>query len=196
MKNNFIILLILISITLNFSSCNTLKYVSDDDFLLTKNSVFVNNKKNVDSEITDYIAQRPNQPVLGVPFPLHFYNLGNKNFETDYDLWKTAHPNTSKFVTSIFSEKQTKGLHSFKKRSNNWFLNNGEPPVLFDVKKADQTVRNLTQHYYNEGYFNANVNFEEIKSKTLNNIDFSIFECGNNDSGFQINKLIIVLVPK
>ena len=55
MKNNFIILLILISITLNFSSCNTLKYVSDDDFLLTKNSVFVNNKKNVDliAEIVD-----------------------------------------------------------------------------------------------------------------------------------------------
>ena len=165
LKNNFIILLILISITLIFSSCNSLKYVSDEDFLLTKNSVFVNNKKNVDSEITDYIAQRPNQLVLGVPFPLYFYNLGNKNFETDYDLWKTAHPNTSKFVTSIFSEKQTKGLHSFKRGSNNWFLNNGEPPVLFDVKKADQTVRNLTQHYYNEGYFNANVNFEEIKSK-------------------------------
>jgi hypothetical protein len=83
LKNNFIILLILISITLNFSSCNTLKYVSDDDFLLTKNSVFVNNKKNVDTEITDYIAQRPNQLVLGVPFPLHFYNIGNKNFEID-----------------------------------------------------------------------------------------------------------------
>ena len=165
MKNNFIILLILISVTLSFSSCNTLKYVSDDEYLLTKNSVYVNTKKNVDTEITDYIVQRPNQLVLGIPFPLHFYNLGNKNFESDYEQWKIAHPNTSKFVTTIFSEKQTKGLHNFKKGSHNWFLNNGESPVIFDTKKANQTIKNLTQHYYNEGYFNAKVNFEEIKSK-------------------------------
>ena len=115
MKNNFIILLILISVTLSFSSCNTLKYVSDDEYLLTKNSVYVNTKKNVDTEITDYIVQRPNQLVLGMPFPLHFYNLGNKNFQTDYEQWKIERPNTSKFITAIFSEKQTKGLHNFKK---------------------------------------------------------------------------------
>jgi outer membrane protein assembly factor BamA len=165
LKNNLIILLILISVTFSFSSCNTLKYVSDDESLLTKNSVFVNGKKNVDTEITDYIAQRPNQLVLGMPFPLHFYNLGNKDFESDYEAWKIERPKTSKFITSVFSEKQTKGLHNFKKGSHNWFLNNGEAPVIFDVKKANQTIKNLTQHYYNEGYFNVKVNFEEIKNK-------------------------------
>lgn len=165
MKNNFIILLILISVTLSFSSCNTLKYVSDDEYLLTKNSVYVNTKKNVDTEITDYIVQRPNQLVLGMPFPLHFYNLGNKNFQTDYEQWKIERPNTSKFITAIFSEKQTKGLHNFKKGAHQWFLNNGESPVIFDKKKAAQTTNNLLLHYYNEGYFNAKVNFEEIKRK-------------------------------
>ena len=165
LKNNFIILLILISVTLSFSSCNTLKYVSDDEYLLTKNSVYVNTKKNVDTEITDYIVQRPNQLVLGMPFPLHFYNLGNKNFQTDYEQWKIERPNTSKFITAIFSEKQTKGLHNFKKGAHQWFLNNGESPVIFDKKKAAQTTNNLLLHYYNEGYFNAKVNFEEIKRK-------------------------------
>ncbi|UMB62086.1 outer membrane protein assembly factor [Lutibacter sp. A80] len=165
MKNNFIIILILISVTLSFSSCNTLKYVSDDEYLLTKNSVYVNTKKNVDTEITDYIVQRPNQLVLGMPFPLHFYNIGNKNFQTDYEQWKIEHPNTSKFITAIFSEKQTIGLHNFKKGSHQWFLNNGEAPIIFDKKKATQTTNNLMLHYYNEGYFNAKVNFEEIKSK-------------------------------
>ena len=165
MKNNFIIIVILISTILSFSSCNTLKYVTDEEYMLTKNSVFVNNKKNVDTEITDYIVQRPNQLVLGIPFPLHFYNIGNKNFESDYDLWKTEHPNTSKFITSVFSEKQTKGLYNFKKNTHSWFLNNGESPVIFDAKKANQTIKNLTLHYYNEGYFNAEVNFEEIKNK-------------------------------
>ncbi len=165
MKNNFIIFLILISLTLSFSSCNTLKYVSDNELLLTKNAVFVNTKKNVNTEITDYIVQRPNQLVLGIPFPLYFYNIGNKNFETDFKKWKSENPNSYKFTTNIFSEKQTRGVRDFKYKTHQWFLNNGEPPIIFDAKKAIQTVENLTQHYYNEGYFNVNVEYEEHKIK-------------------------------
>ena len=142
LKNNFIIFLILISLTLSFSSCNTLKYVSDNELLLTKNAVFVNTKKNVNTEITDYIVQRPNQLVLGIPFPLYFYNIGNKNFETDFEKWKLENPNSYKFTTNIFSEKQTRGVRDFKYKTHQWFLNNGEPPIIFDAKKAIQTVEN------------------------------------------------------
>ena len=116
-------------------------------------------------EITDYIAQRPNQPVLGVPFPLYFYNIGNKNFETDFEKWKLNKPNSYKFTTKVFSEKQARGVRDFKYKTHQWFLNNGEPPVIFDPKKAIQTVENLTQHYYNEGYFNVDVKYEEKKIK-------------------------------
>ena len=165
LKNNIIIFLILISITFSFSSCDTLKYVADNELLLTKNAVFVNGKKNVNYEITDYIAQRPNQPVLGVPFPLYFYNIGNKNFETDFEKWKLNKPNSYKFTTKVFSEKQARGVRDFKYKTHQWFLNNGEPPVIFDPKKAIQTVENLTQHYYNEGYFNVDVKYEEKKIK-------------------------------
>ncbi|WP_240324953.1 translocation and assembly module lipoprotein TamL [Lutibacter oceani] len=160
MKNNFIILIILLSITLGFSSCNTVKYVSENEYLLSKNTIYVNDKKNVDDEINDYIVQRPNQLVLGVPFPLHFYNIGNKNFEPDFEEWKNNHPNTSNFITKVFSEKQTKGLFNFKKSTHNWWLTNGEEPVILDTKKASQTVENLTSVYHNEGYFNVNVNYD------------------------------------
>jgi outer membrane protein assembly factor BamA len=163
LKNNFIQFLIII--TFAFSSCNTLKYVADNELLLTKNSVFVNGKKNVNYEITDYIVQRPNQLVLGVPLPLHFYNLGKKDFETDFEIWKQKNPNSYNFTSAIFSEKQTRGLRDFKYKTHQWFLNNGEQPVIFDAKKASQTIENLKQHYYNEGFFNVDVTFEEQRLK-------------------------------
>jgi len=169
LKNNFIILLILLTIILSFSACNTLKYVSENEKMLIDNTIIVNGKKNVDNEINDYIVQRPNQLVLGVPIPLHFYNLGNKNYETDFDKWKLENPNWYKFTSSVFSDKQTRGLRKFKYNMHQWYLKNGEAPVIFDSKKALQTVGNLTQHYYNEGYFKAKVSFEEmaVKNKKL-----------------------------
>jgi len=167
LKNNFIILIIILSITYSFSSCNTVKYVPDNKHLLTKNTIIVNDKKNVDDEINDYVVQRPNQLVLGIPFPLHFYNIGNKNFETDFEKWKLNKPNWYKFTAGIFSEKQARGLRNFKYNTHQWFLNNGEPPALLDSKKITQTTENLTQHYYNEGFFKVKVTFEEqlLKNK-------------------------------
>ncbi len=174
LKNNFIILIILLSITFSFSSCNSVKYVSENEHLLTQNSIIVNNKKNVKDEISDYIIQRPNQLVFGVPFPLYFYNIGNKNFETTFEEWETNHPNTYNFTNSVFSKKQTIGLFNFKKNTHKWWLTNGEEPVVFDSKKAKLTVNNLTNHFQQEGYFNVKasykVNYSKNKKATVNYI--------------------------
>ncbi len=169
MKNNIIILIILLSITFGFSSCNAVKYVPEYEQMLTKNTIFVNDKKNVNNEITDYIVQRPNQLVLGIPFPLHFYNIGNKQFETDFEEWKINNPGWYNFTTNIFSEKQARGIRNFKYSTHQWFLNNGEAPVILDSKRSLQTVENLRLHYFNEGYFNIKVNFEKkiLKNKKV-----------------------------
>lgn len=158
MKNNFIILIILTGISFQFLSCNTVKYVSENEHLLTKNTIVVNDKKNVDDEINDYIVQRPNQLVLGIPLPLHFYNIGNKDFETDFETWKETKPNLADFTIGLFSEKQARGIRNFKYNTHQWFLNNGEAPVILDSKKTTQTVENLTAHYFQEGFFNVKVN--------------------------------------
>jgi outer membrane protein assembly factor BamA len=165
LKNNFIILIILLSLFYSFSSCNTVRYVPDNKHLLTKNTIIVNGKKNVDNEINDYIIQRPNQLVLGIPFPLHFYNIGNKNFETDFEKWKLNKPNWYNFTTGVFSEKQARGIRKFKYNTHQWFLNNGESPIILDSKKIAQTIENLTQHYSNEGYFKVRVTFKEHQLK-------------------------------
>ncbi len=143
-----------------FSSCNTIKYVADNENLLKKNTVIVNEKKNVEDEINDYIIQRPNRLTLGVPIALHFYNLGNKDFETSYEKWKDSFPNKERKFTNAFSEKQTRGFRNFKYNFNQWLFKNGEAPVILDTTKTKLTRDNLKQHFINEGYFRAKADYK------------------------------------
>ena len=193
MKNNFIILIILLSISYSFSSCNTVKYVPENKLLLTKNTITINDKKNVDNEINDYIVQRPNQLVLGIPFPLHFYNIGNKDFEKDFEKWKLDNPNWYNFTTGVFSEKQARGIRNFKYTTHQWFLKSGESPVILNPKKAIQTVDNLTKHYYNEGFFKVKVTFEE---KILKNNKGAINYYINTDKPYTIDSITTIIESK
>ena len=165
----------------------------ENKLLLTKNTITINDKKNVDNEISDYIVQRPNQLVLGIPFPLHFYNIGNKKFETDFEKWKLNNPNWYNFTTGMFSEKQARGMRNFKYTTHQWFLKSGESPVILDSKKAIQTVDNLTKHYYNEGFFKVKVTFEEeILKKNKGAINYYI----NTDKPYTIDSITTIIESK
>ncbi|MBL4939098.1 MAG: BamA/TamA family outer membrane protein, partial [Lutibacter sp.] len=177
----------------SFSSCNTVRYVPENKLLLTKNSIIVNDKKNVDNEINDYIVQRPNQLVLGTPFPLYFYNIGNKNFETDFEKWKLNNPNWYNFTKGVFSKKQARGIRKFKNNTHQWFLNNGESPVILDQKKTRQTIENLTQHYYNEGFFNVKVTFEE---QLLKNKKVAVNYVVNTDNPYTLDTITTTIESK
>ena len=61
-----------------------------------------------------YLVQRPNQLVLGLPLPLHFHNIGNKDFENDFEQWKLDNPKGANTLISVFSEKQAKAYRNFK----------------------------------------------------------------------------------
>ncbi|WP_164975237.1 BamA/TamA family outer membrane protein [Lutibacter sp. HS1-25] len=165
MKTNFIILIILVSIAFGFSSCNAVKLVPENEYLLTGNTVYVNGKKNVKYEITDYIVQRPNESVLGLPLQLYIYNRADENFETDFEQWKADNPKKYNFIAGIFSDKQARGYRNFKYRANQNSIKNGEAPTILDHVKTKQTIDNLTQHFFNEGYFNAKVTSEDVLLK-------------------------------
>jgi len=165
LKTNFIILIILVSIAFGFSSCNAVKLVPENEYLLTGNTVYVNGKKNVKYEITDYIVQRPNESVLGLPLQLYIYNRADENFETDFEQWKADNPKKYNFIAGIFSDKQARGYRNFKYRANQNSIKNGEAPTILDHVKTKQTIDNLTQHFFNEGYFNAKVTSEDVLLK-------------------------------
>ena len=58
------------------------KYVKENEYLLSKNTIKINDKKTTDYTITDYLIQRPNNRALTMPVGLLIYNLGNLNYDS------------------------------------------------------------------------------------------------------------------
>ena len=64
------------------TSCRTVKYVPDNQYLLSKLKISVDNKSINKSELKTYMKQRPNTKILGFwRFHLGLYNLSGKKKE-------------------------------------------------------------------------------------------------------------------
>lgn len=165
MKSNSIILLTIIGISsLLFSSCNTVKYVADNEHLLTKNTVTVNEKKNISNDVNDFIIQRPNRKALGVPISLHFYNLGNSDFLSPYEIWKDSFPGREKTFSNVFSEKQSRAYRNSRYKFNQWFFKKGDAPVILDTLKTRLTAEELQLSFIYQGYFRAKIEYKENRN--------------------------------
>jgi outer membrane protein assembly factor BamA len=146
-------------------SCNAVKRVKDDEFLLSKNTINVNDKKSKNLELYTYLKQKPNQKVFGLPFSLYLYNWSNPNYEKTFEEWIKNHPKKSKLYDKVYSNKQTKAVFKFKKGFNAWFKNNGEAPIILNDKKTKKSVYDLTRYYENRGFFDVLVSSEEKEEK-------------------------------
>ncbi len=166
MKNSsFTKITLIIVFFMIFYSCNSVKRLQDDEYLLKENTIFVNDKKSKDIELQTYLRQRPNSKVLGMPISLYLYNKYNPLFEDNYENWVALHPKTSDFITAVFSKKQIKPVFKFQKNYNNFFKKNGETPVIVDSKKTKKSITTLEKYYNNKGYFDAIVTTNELKKR-------------------------------
>ena len=148
--------------------------MGEDEFLLTKVSIKVNDKTSIDDSINDYLAQRPNNALLGIPMALHFHNTGNKYFDPRLEVWHKEHPKSAKIFTRIFSEKQAIGYRKFKYKFNQWWLKNGESPILLSGLKTSKTKANLAQHFIQQGYFDVAVTSTTVKKEKKASILYEV----------------------
>ena len=157
MKKLFTLILLFIFLT----GCNSVKRVKDNEHLLTKNTVVVNNKKTSSSKLNELIIQKPNNKTLGIPLSLYFYNLGNENKPKTPSEWGKKRQKTYNFIKSVFSEKQSIAFANTMIGLNNWFLRNGQAPVIIEDRKTKKTVQNLKAYYKNQGYFRVEVSSQK-----------------------------------
>jgi hypothetical protein len=144
---------ILFFLTLFLSSCSSIKRVGKDDLLLKQNTIVVDEKKNTNSDLNELLVQKPNIKTLGLPLSLYFYNLGDKNKPNTVNEWGIKKPKTYNFIKNIFSEKQSISYANSMIGLNNWFLKNGQAPVIIKDEKITKTINNLTAYHKNNGYF-------------------------------------------
>jgi len=70
-------------VAIGLNSCRTVKYVPDNQFLLAKSKISVDNSSIDKGELKNYLKQRPNTRILGFwRFHLGLYNLSSKKKET------------------------------------------------------------------------------------------------------------------
>ncbi|GGG90760.1 membrane protein [Polaribacter pacificus] len=139
------------------TACNSVKRVAEDEQLLRATKIFVDNKKNKNSELNDYVVQKPNSRTLGLPISIYFYNLGNPEYPQGAKKWGENHPKKYNFIKKVFSEKQSIGLAKSYINFNNWFLNSGEKPIIIDDEKTKRTVKTLSEYFKTKGYLKNTV---------------------------------------
>lgn len=159
----------LLFLLLCISGCNTLKKVGEDELLLTKNSIFVDDEKVNNSEIKGLISQKPNSSVLGYPLKLNLYNLAKENPDSSFQDWLNRKEKREKRLNKLLSEKQVNRLReSFMVSGASEFLKRiGEPPVIIDTAETNKSIRRLKAFYNSKGYFNNEGNYEivDVKNK-------------------------------
>jgi len=156
-------ILLFVWILIQLVSCNSIKYVQENENLLKDNKLVINGEKNKDSKIESYLSQKPNRKTIGIPLPLYFYNFGNEDFEMTFEEWMEAHPKKYNRYESLFSKKQTFIIYKNKRTVNNWFLNKGEAPVIYDPLKTSRSANTLKDYFISKGFFEAEVNFDTLK---------------------------------
>ncbi len=158
-----------------FISCNSVKYVPENENLLKKNTIAVNGKTKTKSKLNSYLLQKPNQVTLGVPISLYLYNIGDLEFEETFDEWRDNHPKKSQSFDNVFSKKQNFVIYKTNKGINNWILKKFQAPVIFDETKAKKSVTSLKNYYISQGYFEAEVTdtVSQLKDKQVG-VDYNV----------------------
>ncbi len=163
-KISFIILTLAL-----FWSCNSIKRVPDDKYLLIKNEINVDGKRERSEEINNLLYQQPNSNILGYKLRLNMYNIAKKNPDSSYRAKFLNNPKKLERQTRLLSAKQVQrkgqsflnsGIHKFLKKT-------GEAPVILDTFRSEKSLLRIKSHYFNNGFFNADAKFsvDSVKYK-------------------------------
>ncbi len=143
-------------------SCNPVKRVKDGQYLLTKNSIYVDSSKISKTVVYDQLYQEPNVklPLINFPLRLHIYNTAKPNADSLFINWLKRKPNREKHLINFLSKKQVERLgqdyvdwQKFKQRI-------GQEPVIVSKEKTEKSLERLKAWYWNRGWFNVESSYQ------------------------------------
>ncbi|PKV49728.1 outer membrane protein assembly factor BamA [Aquimarina sp. MAR_2010_214] len=169
---HFLTKILLITLTSIFLfSCNAVKRVPENEYLLKKNQIHVDSVKTKDPKLYNQLYQKPNIKLLGIPIRLHIYNLASINKDSLYQDWLTRRPKRKKRITKLLSKKQVDRLGAGLSGINEWIKSTGESPSIIDESKVKRSIKRLQAYYWNNGWFNIKadykINRENNKTATV-----------------------------
>ncbi len=143
-----------------FSSCNTTKYVPENQYLLGKNTLNFDKNAFKREELKNYIKQKPNKRILGVKFHLALYNLSDLDNSNWFHRWlrkigeepvvtdpylvdkSTQQLTTYAHNKGYFNATVTKFIVYRKKKSKvSYTLQSGKP---YTIRKIDYVIEDTS----------------------------------------------------
>lgn len=169
-------ILIFATATVCFLACDAVKRVADEEHLLVKNTVKIDDKKNNTETINDLISQKPNSKssVLG-NLRLHIYNLARPNRDSLFEAWLNKKPKRKQRLKNLHSQKQVDRLKQTVLGFNNWLKRTGEAPVIVDEAKVKKTIKRLESYHINNGWFDVKATYDiKIKENKRAEVDYNV----------------------
>lgn len=166
LKNNLLWLNYALIISIFLSSCSPIKYLKDDQYLLSDNNIIVDDKRIDKAEVKNYSDQKPNRNILGFPFYVSLHTMVNPKKEAKRDI-KRAEKLKEKNKKREIKGKKLKENPFYLSR---WWKNSvGEAPVIFNTFSIDDSKTNMNAYLRNLGFYESkitdSVHFKQKKKK-------------------------------
>lgn len=159
-STTFLTKITVLSLILLLTSCNAVKHVGDKELLLTKSTMYVNDKKEKSEAVQRMVLQQPNSSILGIPLRLHIYNAAKANPDSAFQRWLYKKEKREDRLKNFLSEKQLIELKNSYMGINNWLKKTGEAPVVIDYAKIRKSLNRLKTYYDSKGYFNSETTYK------------------------------------
>ncbi|MEN8886607.1 MAG: outer membrane protein assembly factor, partial [Winogradskyella sp.] len=158
-------------ISLSLGSCNIVKRVNTNAYLITKNTIIADSLVISDERVNNIIIQKTNNGLegfLGMRFPLklHIYNLARPNIDSIINTNILSDSLKVKRRIALLSKKQFNRQINAKQNFNSWLKRTGEAPVILNENKTIKTANMLKKYYYSKGWFDNTVNYHIKKDST------------------------------
>jgi hypothetical protein len=148
-----------------FYSCNAVKRVGEDEFLLTENEVLVDSVKVKDEKVLSQLVQRPNSKVLGIPFGIFIYNIANPTPDSTFQKWLHKNPKREQRLVNFLSKKQVDEMGNSYIGINKWFERTGSAPVIIDAIRTSKSLERLKDYYSSFGWFNVEGDYRIVPNE-------------------------------
>ncbi len=177
LRNSFIYIIILVSFII--SSCNSVKNVPENEYLLKK-VVIKNNPGDVAKErFTPYIKQKANIRIFGMlKFHLWLYNLAGRDTSKGFNKWLQRIGEAPVLYDELLADQTAKQLQAFMK--NNGYLHAKVEDSLVYTSKKKVKVRYQIEkgNQFKLNVINYRAEDPEIDSIILEDIKNSLLKKG------------------
>ncbi len=169
-------ILLLFSTGLLLSACNLYRKIPEGKYLLRKNTVYVDNKKESSEKVNSSIVLQSNSYIFGYPYLADLYMLADQHPNQTYYRWIQKHPKNFNILKKILSRKQVIQLQYYYRDINKTIQKIGKAPVFVDTSKIKLSSELLKYYFINHSYLNAKSEFvidtvSKHKAKVIYKID-------------------------